>query len=117
MSEFVEIRHPDLLPEYPCSACDGTGVDCYTCLKTGVVTRPPSLVPASTVDHWRSLGWELVEVSTFEDTEPVFVVSAPAKSAGKAEWAVYAESLGIDPAGLSKADLITAVESATSNEE
>lgn len=37
------------------------------------------------------------------------VADRPAASAPKAEWVTYAETVGVDPAGLTKADLIELV--------
>lgn len=43
-----------------------------------------------------------------EDQSASESIKAPAKTASRGDWATYAESLGIDPGDMTRAELITA---------
>jgi len=109
MADFVKIVHPDLPAEYECSACvdkDDYGKRwCYECMGTQVVQRAPSEVPRDTLDHWRSLGWRLVDDDGHE------VGGRPAKSARRDAWVEYADAVGVENVeSKTRAELIEEVE-------
>ncbi|QDF15380.1 hypothetical protein SEA_MOLLYMUR_19 [Gordonia phage Mollymur] len=56
---------------------------------------------------------ELEAEGPTEPTEPTEVVELPAKSDAKPLWVAYAKSVGIDPAGMTTAQIQAAVEAQT----
>jgi hypothetical protein len=109
MADFVKILHPDLPAEYECPACvdkDDYGKRwCYVCGGRQVIRRAPSEVPRDSLDHWRSLGWRLVDDDGNE------IGGRPAKNAGKPEWVEYAAAVGVENVeDKTRAELIAAVD-------
>ena len=49
------------------------------------------------------------EPSPPTDDDTAEVAQAPAAGAPKAEWAAYAATLGLDPTGLTKASIVSAI--------